>query len=142
MSSIKEYLDSLPDEQRKTLSKVRTIIRKNLPSGYMETFNCGMISYEVPLTVFPDTYNKKPLLYCALAANKNKYSLHLMNVYGDKKLQQKIEKTYKAAGKKLDMGKGCLRFKSLDDLPPDLVAELIAATPMEKFIAAYKKVKG
>jgi len=129
------YLASLPAERRKVVAKVRSVVKKHLPKGYVETMNWGMISYEVPLSRYPDTYNKQPLMYMGLAAQKNNYVLHMVNVYADPALRGKLEAGYKAAGKKLDMGKGCLRFKSLEDIPLDVIAEIVAATPVVKRIA-------
>lgn len=135
------YLASLPAERRKVIAKVRSVVKKHLPKGYVETMNWGMISYEVPLSRYPVTYNKQPLMYMALAAQKNNYALYMTNVYADAGLRGKLEAAYKAAGLKLDMGKGCLRFKSLDDIPLDVIAEIVAATPVERRIATEESRK-
>lgn len=129
------YLASLPAERRKVIAKVRSVVKKHLPKGYVETMNWGMISYEVPLSRYPDTYNKQPLMYMALAAQKNNYALYMMNVYADAVLRGKLEAAYRSAGRRLDMGKGCLRFKSLEEIPLDVIGEIVAATPVEKRIA-------
>jgi hypothetical protein len=97
-----------------------------------------MLNYGIPLSRFPNTYNGQPLCYAALAAQKNYCSLYLMSVYGDKKHEAKLRDGFKAAGKKLDMGKSCVRFKSSDDLPLDVVGDLIASVPVEKWIAIYE----
>jgi hypothetical protein len=137
------YLASLPPERRKVIAAVRAVVRKHLPKGYVETMNWGMLSYEIPLSRYPDTYNKRPLSYVALAAQKNDYVLYLTNVYGDKALMDRLVAAYKTAGKKLDMGKSCLHFKSLDDLPLDVIGDIVASTPVERRIelaeAARKK---
>ena len=135
------YLASLPPERRKVIAKVRSVVKKHLPQGYVETMNWGMISYEVPLSRYPVTYNKQPLMYMALAAQKNNYALYMMNVYADEALRGKLTAAYKAAGLKLDMGKGCLRFKSLKDIPLDVIAEIVAATPVERRIATEESRK-
>ena len=139
------YLASLPAERRKVLSAVRSVIRKHLPKGYVESMNWGMLAYEIPLSRYPDTYNKQPLMYLALAAQKNNYALYLTSVSSDKGLMDRLGAAYKAAGHKLDMGKGCLRFKTLDELPLDVIADMVASTTVERRIelsdAALKKAK-
>ena len=135
------YLASLPPERRKVVAAVRAMIRKHLPDGYVETMNWGMLSYEIPLSRYPVTYNKQPLCYAGLAAQKNNYAIYLMNVYGHTPLHEKLVAAYKAAGKRLDMGKCCVRFRKLEDLPLDVVGEIIASTSVEKMIAVYESVK-
>ncbi len=139
------YLASLPAERRRVLAAVRAVIRKHLPEGYTESMNWGMLAYEIPLSRYPDTYNKQPLMYLALAAQKNNYALYLTSVSSDTALMDRLAKAYKAAGNKLDMGKGCLRFKTLEELPLDLIADMVASTTVERRIelseAAMKKAK-
>jgi uncharacterized protein YdhG (YjbR/CyaY superfamily) len=130
------YLASLPPERRKVIAAVRDVVKKHLPKGYVESMNWGMISYEIPLTRYPVTYNKQPLMYIALAAQKNNYALYLTGLSGNPVLMGKLTAAYNAAGKKLDMGKGCLRFKSLDELPLDVIGEIVASTPVERRIEA------
>jgi len=138
-TTVKDYLASLPDDRRKALSAVRAVIRKNLPKGVVETMNWGMISYEIPLTTYPDTYNGKPLMYAALASQKNYMSLYLTAIYGSAALRERFEAGYAASGKKLDMGKGCVRFKTLDALPLDVVADAIGSCTVEQYIAVLEK---
>ena len=133
-----EYLQDLPAERRNAIATVRAVVRKNLPKGYSEFVSWGMINYGIPLSRFPNTYNGQPLCYAALAAQKNYCSLYLMSVYGDKKHEARLRDGFKAAGKKLDMGKSCVRFKSPDDLPLDVVGELIASVPVERWIEIYE----
>lgn len=140
-TTVKGYLDELPADRRKVVSKVRNIVRRNLPKGYEEKMNWGMICYQVPLKVVPETYNGQPLCYAALAAQKNYHALYLMNVYGDKKTSAWFKEEFKKAGKKLDMGKSCVRFRSLDDLPLDTIAEVIAKTPMKKYIEMHNSAR-
>lgn len=135
----KEYLASLPADRSEALSKVRQIICDNLPTGYEEAMNWGMITYQVPLSVYPDTYNKQPLAYAALASQKNYMALYVSGPYGDEAIREKLEQGFKKAGKKLDMGKSCIRFKKLEDLPLDVVGEVIASVPMDVFIERCKK---
>lgn len=130
------YLASLPPERRKVVATVRALVRKHLPKGYVETMNWGMLSYEIPLAVYPDTYNKQPLMYLALAAQKNSYSLYMVGVASNSELMEKLSGAYQASGRKLDMGKGCLRFKTIEELPLAVIAEIVAATSMEQQIEA------
>jgi hypothetical protein len=134
-----DYLQALPDDRREALSRVRAVVRKHLPAGYAEFVSWGMLNYGVPLSRFPNTYNGQPLCYAALAAQKNYCSLYLMSVYGDKQHETRLREGFAAAGKKLDMGKSCVRFRSSDDLPLELVGELIASVPVDKWIAVYEK---
>ncbi len=129
------YLASLPAERRKVIAAVRAVVKKHLPKGYVETMNWGMLAYEVPLNRYPDTYNKQPLMYLALAAQKNNYALYLSCTSGDKALMGKLAAAYKAAGRKLDMGKGCLRFATLEELPLDVIGEIVASTSVARRIA-------
>jgi len=111
----------------------------NLPAGYVETMNWGVITYEIPLARFPDTYNKRPLMYAALASQKNHMSLYLMCVYSHKESQVRFEEKFKASGKKLNMGKSCVRFKRVEDLPLDVVGEVIAGTSVDAYIRFYQE---
>jgi uncharacterized protein YdhG (YjbR/CyaY superfamily) len=135
------YLASLPPEQRKVVSAVRAVVKKHLPKGYVETMNWGMLCYEVPLARYPDTYNGKPLMYAALAAQKNYYALYLTGPASDETQMKRLTAAYQAAGKKLDMGKGCLRFKSLEELPLDVIADMVASKPVDDTIAAARAAK-
>jgi uncharacterized protein DUF1801 len=135
--TVDDYLAGLPPERRSIVASVRDLVRRNLPEGYEETMNWGMISYEVPLERYPDTYNKQPLSYAALAAQKSFYTLYLNNVYNADR-RQWLEREFQKAGKKLDMGKSCLHFKRLEDLPLDVIARVIGGTPPEKFIELYE----
>ena len=128
------YLASLPAERRKVISAVRKVIKTHLPKGYVESMNWGMLSYEIPLTRYPDTYNKRPLMYLALAAQKNNYALYLTSAAHQKPLVAKLAAAYKARGKKLDMGKGCLRFTTLEELPLDVIGAMVASTSVAQRI--------
>jgi hypothetical protein len=140
-TTVKAYIDSLPPDRRAALQEVRRVILDNLPKGYRESMTWGVPTYEVPLTVCPDTYNGKPLSLAALASQKNYMVLYLMNVYGHKETEKWFREAYRAAGKKLDMGKSCVRFKKLEDLPLDVIGEAIARTPMDKYVAYYEKTR-
>jgi hypothetical protein len=141
-ATVEQYLAALPPERRAVVSKVRDLVRRNLPKGYTETMNWGMISYEIPLARYPNTYNGQPLSYVALAAQKNYYALYLLGAYQDSEQGKQLAEAFKRAGKKLDMGKSCLRFKTLDDLPLDAVGRVVASTPPEKWIAQFEAARG
>ncbi len=137
-TTVDEYLDELDDDRRDAITSVREVVIENLPDGYEEMMLFGMITYAIPLSIFPDTYNKQPLMYAALASQKRHMALYLTNVYGDGSLEEWFRERYKATGKRLDMGKSCVRFRKLDDLPLDLVGETIAMTPIDEFLEIYK----
>jgi hypothetical protein len=138
-TTVAAYLKSLPADRRKVVSAVRDVVVKNLPEGYRESVNWGHIAYEIPLETLPNTYNGQPLLYVGLAAQKNHYALYLMGAYADPKKGKQLESEFKKRGKKLDMGKSCLRFKSLDDLPLDVIGDVIASTPVDEMIGYFEK---
>ena len=137
-TTVAGYLAEQPKEKRAVLSAVRKVIRKNLPRGYREEMGWGMITYAIPLEQYPETYNGQPLCYAALAAQKNHFGLYLTCAYGDPGQEKKLRDGFRKAGKKLDMGKSCVRFHRLEDLPLEVIGEVIAATPPEAFIARYE----
>ena len=135
--SVEQYLNGLPEDRKESLSIVREAIVKNLPTGYVEVMNWGMITYEVPLETFPDTYNGKPLMYVALASQKNHMSVYLMGCYMSPEIRKKFENAYKQSGKKFDAGKSCIRFKKEEDLPLELIGKTIGSMSVEQFIEHY-----
>lgn len=137
-TSVAAYLQALPTDRRKALETLRAIILGHLPAGFEEGIEFGMPSYFVPLARFSDTYNERPLMLAAFASQKGYMSLYLMAVYGDPKTRAWFEKAYRDAGKKLDMGKSCVRFKSLDDLPLDVVGEAIERVTLEAYLEQYR----
>ena len=137
--TVEEYLEGLPEDRREAVSMVRSAILERLPEGYAEEMRWGMISYEVPLAVQPDTYNGKPLMYAALASQKRHMAVYLSGVYADPDARQDFEDAYRATGKRMDMGKSCVRFRRLDDLPLDVIGDAIARYPMEAFVDLYHR---
>jgi uncharacterized protein YdhG (YjbR/CyaY superfamily) len=103
--TVEEYLAELPEDRREAISKVRELILENLPDGYEESMNWGMIAYEVPLSTYPDTYNGQPLAYAALASQKNHMAVYLTGIYMDDEAREKFEADYRATGKRFDAGK-------------------------------------
>ncbi len=132
-----EYLDEQLPDRRAALVTARDVILAHLPDGYEESMSSGMIVYGVPTSRFM-TPDKKPLWYAALAAQKNANSLYLMSAYGHPEHARRLREGFARAGKKLDMGKSCIHFRSADDLALDVIGELIASIPAEKWIAIYQ----
>jgi len=137
-TSVEEYLSELPEEKRDVISRVRDTVKKNLPKGFEEGMNWGMITWGVPLDIYPDTYNGQSLGYASLASQKTHFALYLMCVLQNSEQETILKEAFKKAGKKLDMGKSCLRFKKLDDLPLDAIGKVIASTSPKQFIAQYE----
>ncbi len=137
-ATVEEYVQELAPDRREDIQAVRELVLDNLPPGYVETMNWGMITYEIPLDRYPKTYNKQPLMYAALASQKRYMSLYLMCVYSHQESRIWFEERFKASGKKLDMGKSCVRFRRVEDLPLDLIAETIAGTSVEDYIRFYE----
>ena len=123
------------------LDTVREVVRRHLPAGYEETASGAFTVWQVPLSRYSDTYNGKPLWYCALAAQKNYLSLYLMSAYGSPAIEQRLRDGFRKAGKKLDMGKSCIHFRSHDDLPLDVIGEIIAAIPVDKWVAIAQEAR-
>ena len=136
-NSVEQYLNDLPEDRKESLSIVREAIVKNLPTGYVEVMNWGMITYEVPLETFPDTYNGKPLMYAALASQKNHMSVYLMGCYISPDIRKAFENAYKKLGKRFDAGKSCIRFKYVEDLSLKLIGKTIGLMSVDKFIENY-----
>jgi Domain of unknown function (DU1801) len=135
-STVKAYLAALPADRRAAISAVRDVINARLPAGFVETMQYGMISWIVPPSRLAATYNDQPLALASLGAQKRYMALYLMTVYGSPPLATWFRAAFAAAGKRLDMGKSCVRFARLDDLPLDVIGELIARVPLETYVAA------
>ena len=138
-NTVKQYLNELPNDRKKAISIVRQTILENLPEGYDEVMNWGMITYEVPLETYPNTYNGKSLMYAALASQKNHMAVYLMGCYMVPEVRNEFEKAYKKSGKRFDAGKSCIRFKKIDDLPLDLLGKTIASMDVNEFIELVEK---
>jgi hypothetical protein len=138
-ATVEAYLESLPAERRTALAAVRAVILRHLPAGYEEGMLWGMITYTIPLSRYPKTYNGQPLMYAALAAQKNHMSLYLTYAYMNPEAERWLRSAFAAHGKRLDMGKACLRFRRLDDLPLDVIGEAIAQATPEAYIARYEQ---
>ena len=133
-TTVHAYLSALPEDRRAAIAAVRQTILENLPPGYEEAMNGGLIPYQVPLATRPDTYNGQPLMYAALASQKNHMAVYLTGIYMSEDARREFETAYEATGKRLDVGKSCVRFKRLDDLPLELIGECIASEEVESFV--------
>lgn len=141
--TVAEYLKTLPEDRRKAIKAIRKAILDNLPKGYEEGMQYGMIGYFVPHKVYPDGYHcdpKQPLPFASLASQKNHMALYLMCIYGIDEQRDWFIKAWKKAGKKLDMGKACIRFKKLEDVPLEVVGQAIKRVPAKKYIEHYESV--
>lgn len=141
-ATVEEYLAGLPEDRRKALEVVRATILKNLDkSGYEEGMQYGMIGYYVPHRVFPAGYHcdpRQPLPFAGLASQSGYMSLYLTCVYGNGEQEKWLREQWAKTGKKLDMGKSCIRFKKLEDLPLDVVGQVIKRVPAKDYIAHYE----
>ena len=142
-ATVAEYLDSLPEERRHAIGVVRDVVLANLPAGYTEGMGYGMIGYSVPHTLYPKGYHcdpKMPLPYAALGAQKNHMAIYLCTVYTDPEQDDWFRTEFLRAGKRLDMGKSCVRFKKLEDLPLEVIALAIARVQVKDYVARYEAV--
>jgi uncharacterized protein YdhG (YjbR/CyaY superfamily) len=139
--SVDEYLSEVPEARKVALETVRKEILRNLPTAYEEVINWGMITYQVPLATYSDTYNGKPLMYAALASQKNHMALYLTGIYMDEQAKRDFEAKYLATGKKYDVGKSCVRFRKLEDLPLPLIGKAIATYNVNDFVNQVKRLR-
>jgi uncharacterized protein YdhG (YjbR/CyaY superfamily) len=131
-ATVAQYLAELPADRRTEIEKVRDTVNAALPAGYREGMGWGMIGWVVPLEDYPGTYNGQPAVYAGLAAQKNYNSLYLNCVYASPERTARLRAAFARAGKKLDMGKSCIRFQRADDLPlDDIAAEIASTTPAD-----------
>jgi hypothetical protein len=141
--TVTQYLKELPADRREAISAIRGAILANLPKGYEECMSYGMIGYVVPHSIYPKGYQcnpKLPLPFVNLASQKNHMAFYLMCCYCDPDLKAWFEKAWKAAGKKFDMGGGCVRFKKLEDVPLDVIGQLVARFPVDLYIRRIEEV--
>lgn len=136
------YLAEMPADRRESIEVVREAILAHLPDGYVEEIRWGMITYSVPLATYPDTYNGQPLMYAALANQKNHMAVYLTSVYSDEQSKDSFVAQYKGTGKRLDTGKSCVRFRTLDDLPVDLIGDTIGQMDVDAFVELHVSIHG
>jgi hypothetical protein len=140
-ATVEEYLAELPPERAEVIEHVRRLVLDNLPEGVVETMNWGMISYEIPLDRYPDTYNGQPLMYAALAAQKRHFALYLYSVYAFDEVAEELARAYADAGVKLDVGRSCVRFTRLDQFLDEPIAAAIRAVTVDEYIERYEGVR-
>ncbi len=137
-TTIAEYMEELEPERRALVGALREVTLANLPEGYDERFRQGIISYVIPLDRYPKTYNKRPLVYVSLASQKNYVSLYLMGVYGSEAVRAWFLDEWERTGKRLDMGKSCVRFRTEEDIPLELIGQAIARVSVEDYLEIYE----
>ena len=139
-----QYVEELPDDRKEVIQRLRTILKENLPVGYEEEISYGMIGYVVPYSIYPAGYAVKPkvpLPLINLASQKNHVALYHMAVYAVPGIAEWFQTEYpKHCKTKLDMGKGCIRLKKMDDIPYDLIGELARKVDVQTWIDTYEKV--
>jgi Domain of unknown function (DU1801) len=140
-SDVRSFLSTLPPDRKREIERVRRVLTASMPTGYEEVVSKDMLVYQVPLSVYPDTYNKQPLWYVALASQKHYMSLYLMSAYGDDGVLRDLKAGFDAAGKTLDMGKSCVRFQAADDLPLEVIGRIVARLPVERWVAIAKAAR-
>jgi uncharacterized protein YdhG (YjbR/CyaY superfamily) len=139
-ATVVQYLQSLTADRREQLGIVRDLLNAHIQPGFEEVINWGMITWQVPLSVCPDTYNKQPLMFAALASQKQHIALYLAALYADPGRRDSFEQRYKQTGKRYNCGKSCIRFKQAQDLPLELIAETIRDYSVDQCIALYRAV--
>ena len=140
-TTVEQYLKELPDDRRAAISAIRSMILKNLDKDFEEGIQYGMIGYYVPHRIFPDGYHcdpKQPLPFVSVASQKNHMAVYLMCIYMDKS-EEEFRKAWQKTGKKLDMGKSCIRFRKLEDVAMEVIAEVIRNITAKKFVARYQE---
>jgi len=142
--SVEEYISQLPEERQSAITQLRKEIKKNLPKGFQEVMSYGMIGYVVPHKLYPNGYHcnpAQPLPFINIASQKNHIAVYHMGIYADKKLLDWFTTEYASQAKtKLDMGKSCLRFKKVEEIPYALIGDLAAKVTPQQWIACYEKV--
>ena len=141
-TDVNEYVDELPNERKDAINQLRNIFKNNLPPGFEETMSCGMIGYVVPLSIYPNGYHctpGQPLPFINIASQKNFIAIYHMGLYSNKKLLDWFLSEYpKHSKSKLDMGKSCIRFKKMEDIPYDLIAKLAQKVTLLQWIKGYE----
>lgn len=139
-----DYINQLPDDRKFVISKLRTLILKNIPAGFEETISYNMLAFVVPKSIYPAGYHCKPeepLPFISIASQKNFIALYHIGIYANEELYNWFVESYKIHCKtKLDIGKSCIRFKKLEDIPYDLIGELVTKITVNQWIDTYEKV--
>lgn len=139
--TVEEYLESLPTDRKEAISTVRNTILANLPKGFEESMQYGMISYVVPHSIYPAGYHcdpKQALPFISLASQKNHMAVYMFCIYCDPQMANEFIQEYQETGKKLDMGASCVRFKKLENLPVELIGKYTGKLALDEFISIYE----
>jgi len=137
-TKLDNYLNELPEDRREMMIEIRKVILENLPEGYEERMNWGMISYEIPLKTYPDTYNKQPLSYVAVASQKRHMAIYLMGCYMDQEQTKLLHDAFDVMGVKPNMGKSCVRFTKLEKIPLETIGKLVGMMSVDDYIKRYE----
>ena len=140
-TTVADYLAELPAERAAVVAHVRDLVNRALPDGYREGMGYGMIGWVIPLEDYPNTYNGQPLIYAGLAAQKNHFALYLSCVYSSPERTKRLKAAFADAGKTLDMGKSCIRFKRIADLPEAAIAAEIGSATPAQYIAIHEAAR-
>ena len=139
MSAVDDYVASVPADRREAFDAVRATINANLPAGFEEGVEFGMLTWSVPLSTFADTYNGRPLGLIALANQKQYLAMYVLGVYATEGGEERFRTAWEATGTKLDMGKSCVRFRRVDDVPLAVVADTVRSSSVDALIAAHQR---
>lgn len=143
VQTVDQYIQTLEPDRRELVSAIRDTVNANLDSGFEEMIDFGMIAWCVPLERYPDTYNGHPLMYAALASQKRYVSLYLMGIYSDPASSEAFQEEYvTTVGRKPNMGKSCVRFRKLDDVPVDLVGKAIRQHSVDSYLEQVHQALG
>ena len=137
-TTVGEYLAELEPERRGAVEPLIRTVRENVPDGYEEGMLWGMAAWYIPLERYPDTYNGQPLSVAAVASQKRHFAVYLHSIYADPELREEFEQRYRASGKRMDVGKSCVRFTKIDDVPLDVVGWAVAQVGVEDYIERYE----
>ncbi|MBC7872350.1 MAG: DUF1801 domain-containing protein [Ferruginibacter sp.] len=142
-TTVDDYIAELPEDRKKAIAQLRKVVKKNLPKGFKEHMGYGMMGYSVPHSLYPAGYHcnpKDPLPFMGMASQKNFIAVYHMGVYADPKLLKWFTDAHaKASPKRLDMGKSCIRYRKMEDIPFDLIGELATKMTPDEWIAVYEK---
>ena len=141
-TSVDSYLAELTPERSRDVAKLRELCLNHLPAGLEEAMNWGMISYQVPFSKVEQTYNNQPLLYAAIASQKQYISLYLMSIYAFDEAREKFESDWRESGMKLNVGKACIRFRNLDSAPLDVIQRALGQVTVEEYVSRSLEVRG
>ena len=141
-TSVDSYLAELTPERSRDVAKLRELCLNHLPAGLEEAMNWGMISYQVPFSTVEQTYNSQPLLFAAIASQKQYISLYLMSIYAFDEAREMFESDWRASGMKLNVGKACIRFRNLDSAPLDVIQRALGQVTVEEYVSRYLEVRG